>query len=154
MLLCGVRFCQMLFSLYTDDCMVLSFVLSMWNITLTDFLGIKLTFHCWDKSYLVILYNPLICWFLFDSISLRILGSIFIENTGVWFLYDVFFWEVLYTLASSFKLRIIFNGLICRTLLSSSSASQHFSLSPLSIPILFTKTFCSLQPLVVEILLS
>ena len=49
------------FHVYGDDGVVLSFILSIWNITLTDFLDIKLTFHSWDKSHLVMVYNPLSC---------------------------------------------------------------------------------------------
>ena len=62
----------------------LSFIQLIWYITLVDFSYAKLTFHSWEKSYLVMGYDLFICrWIRFAGILLRIFASVFIRDIGL-----------------------------------------------------------------------
>ena len=70
----------------------LSFLLLIWCITL--FVNTEPSFHPWNKSNLIMVYDPFyICWIWFANILLRIFASIFIKDIGLLFsFFSVFVW--------------------------------------------------------------
>ena len=48
------------------------------------FAYIEGSLHPWDKSHLVMVYDPFnVCWILFASILLRMFASMFISGIGL-----------------------------------------------------------------------
>ena len=51
---------------------------------------VEKSLHPWDKSYLFMVYDPLMCcWILFAKILLRIFASVFISGVGLQFSFFV-----------------------------------------------------------------
>ena len=72
------------FGIYWDDHMV--FIIQFVNLVYhTDsFVDTENSLHPWDKSHLIMVYDPLVyCWIRLASILLRIFASVFISDIGL-----------------------------------------------------------------------
>ena len=52
-----LAFCHMLLCIYWNDYVFFLFILLMWWISLIDFVTVKFTFHCWNKSFSLSLFS-------------------------------------------------------------------------------------------------
>ena len=78
-----LNFVRSFFCTYWDNHV---FILQFINVVdhSDGFVDIEPSFHPWDRSYLIVVYDPLMyCWIQFANILLRIFASMLISDIGL-----------------------------------------------------------------------